>query len=224
MPRKKPPTPEPRGTLTKDRVLNAAAQLADAGGTTSISMRKIAEQLGVEAMSLYHHVANKDEILDGLVDMVFSEIELPKAEDDWKAGMRRRAHSARAALLRHRWAVGVLDSRRNPGPMTLRHHDAVLGCLRKGGFSVPMAAHAYALLDSYVYGFAMQELALPFSNTEELKEVAEEILPQMPANQFPHLTELTMQHVLKPGYAFANEFPFGLELILDGLEMARRRK
>jgi AcrR family transcriptional regulator len=200
--------------------LHAATQLADEGGAASLTMRKLAERLNVEAMSLYHHVANKDEILDGLVDVVFSEIELP-ADLDWKTAMRRRAFSARAALARHPWAIGLLESRRNPGLATIRHHDWVLGCLRQAGFSVALTAHAYSLLDSYIFGFALQELNLPFDTTKVPEVEARAILQQMPPEAFPYLTEMALEHVLQPGYAYANEFGFGLDLILDGLERAR---
>ena len=211
---------DPRAPLTKEQVLRAAVVLAEAG-VTSLSMRELAEKLGVKAMSLYHHVANKDEVLDGMVDAVFSEIGLPVGEIDWKTAMRQRAFSAHEALLRHRWALGLMDSRANPGPATLRHHDAVIGSLRGGGFSVAGAAHAFSVLDSYIYGFVLQELGLPFETPDELGAVAETILEQAPTDDYPHLTELTTQHVLKPGYAYGDEFAFGLELILGGLERVR---
>jgi AcrR family transcriptional regulator len=185
-------------------------------------MRRLADRLLVEPMSLYHHVANKDEILDGMVDVVFGEIELPPADGDWRAAMRDRAASAREALRRHPWAVGRMESRAHPGPATLRHHDAVIGCLRGAGFSVALAAHAFSAIDSYLYGFALQELALPFRTPEETAEMAGTFLEQFPAQEFPHLAELTVEHVLQPGYDYGDEFGFGLELILDGLERARR--
>ena len=131
-------------------------------------MRKLAQELGVEAMSLYHHVANKDDILDGIVDVVFSEIDLPTNDIDWRAAMRQRAISARQALRRHPWATGLMESRSTPGPATLRHHDAVLGILRNAGFSIELAAHAFSVLDSYVYGFALQESSLPFQTPRNL--------------------------------------------------------
>jgi AcrR family transcriptional regulator len=211
----------PRAPLSKERVLRAAVALADHGGIASLSMRKLAEELGVEAMSLYHHVANKDEILDGMVDVVFSEIDLPSSGAGWKTAMRERAISARKVLSHHPWAIGLLESRANAGPATLRHHDSVIGSLRKAGFSIALAAHAFSALDSYIYGFALQELNLPFETAEEIDEVAGNILRQMPADQYPHLTELAVEHVMKPGYAYANEFEFGLDLILDGLERIR---
>jgi hypothetical protein len=174
-------------------------------------------------MSLYHHVASKDEILGGLVDLVFAEIELPAGGPGWKAALRARAISARAALGRHPWALGLLESRPAPGPETLRHHDAVVGSLRRGGFSIAQAAHAYALLDSYIYGFALQEQSLPFDTAGPIDDVAEAFRRQLPADRFPHLTEMLLSHVMRPGYAFAKEFEFGLDLILDGLERLRRK-
>jgi AcrR family transcriptional regulator len=215
------PSAEPRIPLSKQRVLRAAVALADQGGVRSLSMRKLAQQLGVEAMSLYHHVANKDDILDGIVDVVFSEIDLPSSEAEWKAAMRQRAISAREALLRHPWATGLMESRSTPGPATLRHHDAVLGILRTAGFSIELAAHAFSVLDSYIYGFALQEANLPFKDSEELGVVADTILGNLPADEYPHLTELTVEHVLQPGYDYGNEYLFGLDLILDGLDRAR---
>jgi AcrR family transcriptional regulator len=214
------PDPAPRVPLTRQRVLDAAVALADREGVRSLSMRKLAQELGVEAMSLYHHVANKDAILDGMIDVVFGEIDLPAGEADWKAAMRRRAVSAREALRRHPWATGLMETRTTPGPATLRHHDAVLGILRNGGFSVELAAHAYSLLDSYIYGFALQEASLPFHTSEETAALAESIMSGFPADAYPHLTELTVEHVLQPGYDYGNEFLFGLELILDGLDRA----
>ena len=209
-----------RPPLNRQRVLQAAVDLADAGGIEALTMRKLGEALGVEAMSLYNHVGNKGDLLDGMVDVVFGEIDLPPADVDWKEAMRRRACSVREALGRHRWAIGLMESRTSPGPETLRHHDAVLGCLRGAGFSLEMTAHAYALVDSYVYGFALQEASLPFDNAEETVEVAQDILGRFAADQYPHLTELAVEHVLKPGYAFADEFEIGLDIILDGVDRA----
>jgi AcrR family transcriptional regulator len=207
-----------RPPLNRERVLHAAVEIADGTGIESLTMRKLGQALGVEAMSLYNHVANKGDLLDGMVDVVFGEIDLPSADVDWKAAMRARARSVREALGRHRWAIGLMESRTSPGPATLRHHDAVLGCLRGAGFSIEMTAHAYALLDSYIYGFALQEASLPFDDAEGTAEVAQEILGQFAADQYPHLTELAVEHVLRPGYAFADEFEIGLDIILDGLE------
>ena len=214
------PDAAPRTPLTRQRVLRAAVALADRGGVGALSMRKLAQELGVEAMSLYHHVANKDDILDGIVDVVFGEIELPTGEAGWEAAMRRRSVSAREALRRHPWATGLMESRRTPGPANIRHHDAVLGVLRNAGFPVELAAHAYSLLDSYIYGFALQEASLPFHTPEETAEVAQEIMAVFPADDYPHLAEIATEHVLQPGYDYGEEFLYGLDLILDGLERA----
>ncbi|PVG80673.1 TetR family transcriptional regulator [Nocardioides gansuensis] len=206
-----------RTPLTRERVLRGAMAVADAGGLTGLTIRSLAQELGVKPMSVYHHVANKDEILDGIVDLVFDEIELPVVGGEWRAEMRRRALSARAALARHTWAIGLLESRTSPGPATLAHHDATLGTLRAGGFSVELTAHAYALLDSYVYGFALQEAGLPFSGPDDVADMAGAIVEQFATGQYPHLVELAAEHVMKPGYDFGDEFEFGLDLILDAL-------
>jgi AcrR family transcriptional regulator len=209
-----------RAPLSRDQVLQAAVALADEGGIGALSMRKLGEAVGVEAMSLYNHVASKGDLLDGMVDVVFSEIGLPAGDVGWKAAMRQRAISARETLARHRWAIGLMESRRSPGPATLRHHDAVLGCLRTAGFSIELTAHAYSLLDSYIYGFALQEASLPFDSAEEAPELAQEIAGQLPADAYPHLTELAIEHVLQPGYRYGDEFEIGLDLILDALGRA----
>ncbi len=208
----------PRTPLHRERVLHAAVALADRSGLDALSMRKLGEAVGVEAMSLYHHVANKDDLLNGMIDVVFSEIDLPSGEADWKTAMRHRAISVRRVLSRHRWAIGLMESRPSPGPATLRHHDAVIGCLRNASFSVELTAHAYSVLDSYIYGFALQERSLPFDTPDETAELAQVILAQFPADEYPHLAELTTEHVLRPGYDYGNEFEFGLDLILDGLD------
>jgi AcrR family transcriptional regulator len=215
------PDAAPRTPLTRQRVLRAAVALADRGGVGALSMRKLAQELGVEAMSLYHHVANKDDILDGIVDVVFAEIELPTGEAGWRAAMRRRAISAREALRRHPWATGLMESRSTPGPANIRHHDAVLGVLRNAGFPIELAAHAYSLLDSYIYGFALQEASLPFHTPEETAEVAQTIMAEFPADEYPYLAEIATDYVLQPGYDYGNEFLYGLDLILDGLARAR---
>jgi AcrR family transcriptional regulator len=210
----------PHTPLVRDRILHTAVLLADTGGISSLTMRKLGAAMGVEAMSLYHHVANKDQLLDGMVDRVFGEIELPMAGTGWRTAMTRRAFSAREVLSRHRWAISLMESRASPGPNTLRHHDAVIGALRRGGFPVALAAHAFSAIDSYVYGFAMQESALPFDTAEETAELAQEIMGRFASGEYPHLTELTVEHVLQPGYDYGEEFAFGLDLILDGLERA----
>jgi AcrR family transcriptional regulator len=209
-----------RAPLSRDQVLRAAVTLADEGGIGALSMRKLGQALGVEAMSLYNHVAGKGDLLDGMIDVVFGEIGLPDGDGGWKQAMRRRAISAREVLGRHRWAIGLMESRRSPGPATLRHHDAVLGCLREAGFSVVLTAHAYSLLDSYIYGFALQEASLPFDTGEEAAQVAQDISTMMPGGEYPYLAEIATAHVLQPDYQYGREFEIGLDLILDALERA----
>jgi AcrR family transcriptional regulator len=208
-----------RVPLSRDRVLEAAIKLADQGGLGSLSMRKLGQELGVEAMALYHHFSNKDEVIDGIVDIVFSEIELPTDGTGWKAAMRRRAISLRDVLLRHRWAINLMESRRNAGPANLRHHDAVIGNLRAAGFESGMVARAYSLLDSYIYGFALTKMNLPFDASEEVADVAEGMLQRFPVNEYPNLVAMIAEHI-QPGYDYGDEFEYGLDLILDGLEKA----
>jgi len=215
--------PAPRRIpLSRERVLQTAIRLADEGGLESLSMRKLGQKLGVEAMALYYHFANKDEVLDGLVDLVFTEIDLPSVGAHWKTAMRERAIAVRDALARHRWAIGLMESRRNPGPANLRHHDAVLGCLRAAGFDIAMAAHAYSLLDGYIYGFALTKMNLPFSRSDAAA-VAESMLKPFPIDEYPNLVEIMTEHVMKPGYDYGDEFVYGLDVILDGLDKARDR-
>jgi AcrR family transcriptional regulator len=211
---------EPRSRLTRDRVQRAAITAADAGGLDALTMRKLAEVLEVAPMALYRHVANKDDLIDGMVDIVFGEVGLPLSGADWRTSMRQRAISLRDVLMRHRWAIGIMESRTNPGPATLRHHDSVLGSLRAGGFSVAMAAHAYSLLDSYIYGFALTKMNLPFG-PDDVAEMAEAMLEPFPANEYPNMVEILTEHVMKPGYDYGHEFEYGLDLILDGLERVR---
>jgi AcrR family transcriptional regulator len=208
---------EKRSPLTRERVLIGALAVADAGGAGSLTIRSLAEHLGVKPMAIYYHVANKGEILDGILDLVFSEIELPAVDGEWRHEMERRAHSARRVLRRHPWAITLLQSTTAPGPATLRHHDALIGTLRGAGFSVEMTAHAYALLDSYVYGFALSESALPINGPETVAEVAEAMVKEHPLDDYPHLAEFSTEHIRKPDYDFGSEFPFGLSIILDGL-------
>ncbi|HYM97346.1 MAG TPA: TetR/AcrR family transcriptional regulator C-terminal domain-containing protein [Candidatus Sulfotelmatobacter sp.] len=207
-----------RAPLSRERVLRAAIAMADKNGIESLTMRNLGEKLGIEAMSLYNHVANKDDILDGMVDIAFSEIDLPSAGSHWRAAMHRRAISARDMLTRHPWAVGLMESRSTAGPATLRHHDSVIGILRKAGFSIEMAAHAYSVMDSYIYGFALQQVNLPPGAREQAPDAARAFLRQFQADEYPNLAEMVVEHAMKPGYDYANEFEFGLDLILDGLE------
>jgi AcrR family transcriptional regulator len=209
-----------RPQLSRERVLRAAVAVADGGGLSGLTIRSLALQLDVKPMSVYHYVANKSEILDGIVDLVFAEIDLPVPGGEWRAEITKRAHSAREVLRRHPWAIALMESRTTPGPATLGHHDATVGTFRAAGFPVPLAAHAYALLDAFVYGFALQETSLPFEGSEDAAEVAGAMMENFASGQYPHLTELATDHVLQPGYTFGDEFGFGLELILDGLSRA----
>jgi AcrR family transcriptional regulator len=212
---------ERRKPLNRERVLRAAIKLADRHGLEELTMRKLGQALGVEAMSLYNHVAGKDDMLDGLVDIVFSEIDVSCEGGDWRAAMRRRAISAREVLARHRWAIGLMESRTHPGPANLRHHESVLRCLRESGFSVPLTAHAYSALDSYIYGFALQQAGLPFDTGEQAAEVAGSMMQAFASGEYPRLTEIATEHVMKPGYSYEREFEFGLDLLLEGLERSR---
>jgi AcrR family transcriptional regulator len=207
------PTP-----LSNDRVLDVAVALADQIGMESFTIRKLAAALDVKPMTIYHHVANKETIVDGMVDIVFGEIDQPPIDADWKSAIRKRALSARSVLARHRWATPLMESRTVAGPETLSHHDAVIGCFRKGGFSIELTAHAYALVDNYIYGFALQEANLPATGGEEMAALAESIIDPIPAGDYPYLTEFANEHVLQPGYEFGDEFEFGLDLILDALD------
>jgi AcrR family transcriptional regulator len=207
-----------RPRLTRERVIQAALSVADSGGLGSLTIRSLAKELGAKPMSVYYHVANKDEILAALVDIVFSEIQLPVPGGDWRSEMRKRAASAREVLARHRWAIGLLESRTDPGPANLRHHDTVIATLQAAGFSAELTAHAYALIDSYVYGFALQEAALPFQGPDSVGDVAESIMKQITEGEYPHLVQMATSYYLQPGYDFGDEFAFGLELILDGIQ------
>lgn len=215
------PQPTPRVALSKERVLCAAVTLADEIGIASLSMRKLGEALGVEAMSLYRHVANKDAILDGIVDIVAGEFEAPALGGNWKAAMRRRAIAAHVALVRHPWATMLVVSRANVGPAMLRYVDASIGCLREAGFSYAMADHAWNALDSYVYGFTLQKLNFPFEHQEYAK-MAKLFLPLIPADQFPYLNGMSQQ-VIDGRHDGLHDLAFGLDLILDGLDKLRRK-
>jgi len=212
-----------RVPLNRERVLRAAIALADQGGFESLTMRKLAKELGVEAMSLYNHVASKDDLLDGMVDLVFSEIEPPPTDGDWKTAMRKRAVSTREALARHRWAIGLMEGRTNHGPANLSVHNAVLGCLRAAGFSLEMTVHAYSVQDAYIYGFALQERDMSSESADHFAEEAQRQMHEYQAvlAEYPHLVEVVGGHVAKSGYDYATEFVFGLDLILDGLDKLR---
>ena len=213
--------PAARAPLSRNRVLRAAVDLADAQGLGALTMRRLGQRLGVEAMSLYKHVTNKDDVLDGIAELVIGEIELPAPGQDWRVAMRRRALSAREVLGRHPWATTLLQSRTVPGDAVLGYYDAVIANLRAGGFSVPMAAHAFAVVDSHIFGFALQQAGLPFDSGAELTELTDSIMQQFPADRFPALAEMGAELMMAPDYDWADEFEFGLDLILDGLARAR---
>ena len=207
--------------LSKQRVVAEAVRLADSEGVDGLSMRRLAVALGAGAMSLYHYVASKDELLDAMIDIVFEEIELPPEDTDWQSAMRREAESARQVLARHPWAISLMESRTTPGIANLRHREAVTACLRRAGFSVVMATHANWLLNSYVYGYALQVASLPFDTAAELAEMVEDVyLPQLPPGEFPYLNESSVT-LVAAGYDPTEEFIFGLDLILAALEPLR---
>jgi AcrR family transcriptional regulator len=213
----------PAGTrtpLSRDRIVDAAIALADEKGVEGLTMRALGRALGVEAMSLYHHVPNRDDVLDGVVDRMYGAFYAPVVGEDWKAELRRRSHSARAVIRRHPWVIPLMNSRGRPGHATLAHLDAVIGVLRAAGFSLPMTAHAFALVDSHLYGFLAQEVSLPFGSGERAVQEAADAIAEMTdmAAHFPHLADLVAGHALQPGYDFGDEFDYGLELVLDALD------
>ncbi|MGH3029380.1 MAG: TetR/AcrR family transcriptional regulator [Gaiellaceae bacterium] len=226
----KPRAPHER--LSRERVFCAAVDLADREGLESCAMRRLADELGAGVMSLYYYVPSKDELIRGMIDIVFAEIELPSGDVDWQTAMRRRALSTREALNRHRWAVGLMESQEMPGPASIRLHDAVLGCLREAGFSIDMTIQAYSVIDAYIYGFALQEKTVPFDSVEDAAAVADEQVRQLEvqaqdrqltslANEYPYIAEVVAGHVAKVGHDFGHAFEYGLELILDALEQRR---
>ncbi|MDI1442480.1 TetR/AcrR family transcriptional regulator C-terminal domain-containing protein [Polyangium sp. 6x1] len=210
-----------REPLTRERILLTAIRLADEEGLASLSMRRIAQELGVEAMSLYNHVASKDDLLDGIVDLVVAEIEVPAIHADWKTAMRRRAISAHEVFLRHPWAPMLIGSRVNVGPAMLRYVNATLGCLKEAGFSYEMADRAWNAIDSHIFGFTIQELNFPL-DPSEYASAAQMFLPRLPADEYPYMRALT-ELVIEGTHRGVHDFQFGLELILDGLERLRQR-
>jgi AcrR family transcriptional regulator len=210
-----------RPPLDRERVLRAAIELADAGGIEVLSMRRLGQRLGVEAMSLYHHVADKDEVLAGIVDIIVGDIDVAAAGASWKEAMRRRAISMREAFARHPWALGLLESRRRLGPAALRYCESVLGVLRRAGFSRVKARRAFSVLDSYAYGYSIQEKNLPSSSAAKTNRAAEQFLRQLPASEYPYLAEAALD-VMRSGLDFAREYELGLDLLLEALEGWRR--
>lgn len=208
--------------MSKSRVIERAIKLADDIGVDALTIRKLATALDVKPMTIYYYVPSKEAIINGMVDQVFSEIDVPSPDQNWKNAIRQRSTSARKVLASHPWSVPLMESRRSPGPATLKHHNAVIACLRNGGFSVELTAHAYALLDAFIYGFAMQEANLPATTGDDMQELVEHVVESMPMDDYPYLMELTNEHILQPGYDFSNEFEFGLNLILHGLDSASK--
>ncbi len=204
-----------RAPLTRERVLLAAVDVADREGLSGLTMRRLGAELGVEAMSLYKHVANKGQVLDGIVELIIAQIEIPGAGSEWKSAMRRRATSAREVLTRHSWAIGLLESRQSMGPASLGYLDAILGNLRSAGFPIEAAAHALWLLDSYVYGHVIQETSLASASTAQLP--SESTAGSVATVEYPYLAELGEQ-VARSVYSVDKEFDYGLDLILDALE------
>jgi AcrR family transcriptional regulator len=204
----------PRTPLSRERVLRAAITLADQGGIESLTMRRLGQELGVEAMSLYKHVSNKDDVLDGIVDLVLGDIEVPPSGTPWREAMRARAVSAHEVLLAHPWAALQIMSRFNIGLGMTHYLDATLGRLREGGFSIEGALDAWHTLDSHIYGFTLQELGLPFA-ADEAPQVSADVLSTLSAEQYPHVVEV-ISHVMRSGRV--EDFTFGLDLILDGLQ------
>jgi AcrR family transcriptional regulator len=216
--------------LGRDRIVRAAVELADAEGIDGLSMRRLAEELDAAPMALYRHVAHKDDLIDGMVDVVFAELDVPTGSG-WRIAMRERANGMRQALLRHPWAVGLMEGG-TPGPASFRHHNATMRSLREeAGLPFPMAVHAYSVMDSYVYGFSLQETTLPFRDADEAVEegtrrqrAAEDVMsPEAFAEAYPFLVDIAQQLAESP-YDFDAEFEFGIELILDGIERLTKRK
>ena len=206
--------------LSKERIVETAVALADDGGFESLSMRKLAKELDTAPMSLYRHVANKEELLDGMIDVVFGEIDVPSGHTDWKTEMRERALETRAALSRHRWANGLMESRTNPGPANSRYHNAFMGCLREASFPFRQAVHAYNAVQSYTYGFALQEKYLSFETAEESVEVARTTIEDH-AREYPYLAEVLAEFTSSGGYDYDEEFEIALDLILDAIEQLK---
>lgn len=212
-----------RGKLSRQRIIDAAAAVADERGISGVSMRNVGAELGVEAMSLYHHVANKDALLDALAEWAFDQIELPIVGAAWRDAMILRADSARQVFRKHPWAIGMIESRPTPGAALLRHHDRVLGCLLTQGFSAALATHAFSTIDAFVYGFALTESTLPFTPGDGAEaDFASEVAPS--AEEYPYLAHSIAELFGDGEYAFGDEFRDGLVLILDGLELQLERE
>ena len=220
MPRRDPKSTR-REPLTRERVLRAAVELADERGLGELSMRKLAQRLGVEAMSLYNHVASKDDLLDGIVELALAEIELPPADAHWKEAIRQTAVSSYRAFLRHRWACNQLMRGSRVSPRRMQWMEDVLRTFREAGFSADLTHHAYHALDSHITGFTLWQVNMPFETREVLADLAEGFLDELPADRFPYVVEHAYQHLEPASPGDKTEFEFGLDLILDGLERLR---
>lgn len=204
-----------RVPLHKEGVVLAAVKIADEVGIEGLSMRKLGQVFGVEAMALYHHFASKETLIDSMVDSVHAEIEAPRDAADWNVSMHRRAVSAVKAVSRHRWAAPLMESRQNPGPASMRLIDATVACLRRAGFSIGMVAHTLSILDAYTFGFAQQ--LRPGETVEQSAQMAIDIMEHFPFDVYPHVGELISEHVINAGYRTISEFEIGLNLILEGI-------
>ena len=208
-----------RTPLSRERVLRAAVELADRDGIDALSMRRLAKELGVEAMSLYNHVKNKDDILAGIIDLATAEIELPEVDGDWKAAMRRSAISAKDVFLEHAWVSQLMYARQSGGPASLRRGEWILATLREAGFSADLTYHAYHVLNAYLQGVTNQHLSFPYGN-EELTKMARDFMKDLPADEFPFTIEHIEQHI-DPEHVHKGGFELGLDLLLDGFERLR---
>ena len=206
--------------LSRELIVDAALRSIDLHGTQGLSMRRLAQDLGVEAMSLYHHVQNKDAMVDGLADWIFARLGLPPKDQSWRDYLVDRAHAQRRELRQHPWALGMLESRSNPGIGVLRHHDAVLGVLRRAGFEIPLAAHTFSVVDAYVFGFVLTELNLPFTGGSNADDFVDALA--LPEDEFPYMSEFVAAYIVGTDYDYGDEFAIGLGIILD--EVERRRE
>ncbi len=205
----------PRNTLTHEKLVDAAFQLVDQEGIGAFTIRELAGRLQVRPMSIYHYASSKDDLLDYLVDAVFSEVYLPEAQGNWREELTRRSRSMRDTLARHRWALAVMETRAHPGPATLTNHEAVLDVLRTSGFSLEAAAHAYAILDAFVYGFALQEAML---ETVGVPTDSASVMRGMDLRRFPRVAEMAAAYATADVYPLKDTFDVGLEIVMDGVQ------
>jgi AcrR family transcriptional regulator len=213
--------PAARAPLNRERVLEAAVAIADRDGIAALSMRRLGRELGVEAMSLYNHVAGKEDLERGIVEVVLREIENPRPGRDWKTEIRRTAVSSHDAFVRHRWSCSLLTQGSGVSRVRMEWMEAVLGTFRRAGFSPNLTHHAYHAIDSHITGFTLWQVGMPFRTREELVDLAEGFLRRIPADEFPYVVEHAEEHIAPPDPTEKPEFEFGLDLILDGLERLR---